>query len=140
MVARTNSVLRYLKIRQVSAVILAVVIYVGQIMPVAADWIDGKVVVLQGLDKITARITTLKTPIDAPLRFGTLELTVNRCAFKPPEETPENAAFLSILDRGHDPSEDPKTVFSGWMFSSSPAVSAMEHPVYDISLLSCLAK
>jgi hypothetical protein len=28
-------------------------------------------------------------------------------------------------------------VFSGWMFSSSPAVSAMEHPVYDITLLSC---
>ncbi|MGB2533926.1 MAG: DUF2155 domain-containing protein [Candidatus Puniceispirillum sp.] len=34
----------------------------------------------------------------------------------------------------------PKPVFAGWMFSSSPAVSAMEHPVYDITLLKCLAK
>ena len=110
------------------------------VSPVAAEWIDGKSVVVQGLDKITARITTLTTSIDAPLRFGTLELTVNRCAFRPPEEPPENVAFLTDFDRGHDPSLAPKPVFAGWMFSSSPAVSAMEHPVYDITLIKCLAK
>ena len=110
------------------------------VSPVAAEWIDGKSVVVQGLDKITARITTLTTSIDAPLRFGTLELTVNRCAFRPPEEPPENVAFLTVFDRGHDPSLTPKPVFAGWMFSSSPAVSAMEHPVYDITFPKCLAK
>ncbi|MBU3655480.1 MAG: DUF2155 domain-containing protein, partial [Alphaproteobacteria bacterium] len=29
------------------------------------------------------------------------------------------------------------TLFSGWMFASSPAVSALEHPVYDIVVLDC---
>lgn len=140
MVALTNTARLYLKIRKVKAVFVTAFIFACFVTPVAADWIDGKKVVLQGLDKITARITTLTTPIDAPLRFGTLELTVNRCAFRPPEETPENVAFLTILDRGHDLSLPPKAVFTGWMFASSPAVSAMEHPVYDITLLSCLAK
>ena len=140
MVARTNPVRRFLDISKAKAVLAAVMLYGFHISPVAAEWIDGKSVVVQGLDKITARITTLTTSIDAPLRFGTLELTVNRCAFRPPEEPPENVAFLTVFDRGHDPSLAPKPVFAGWMFSSSPAVSAMEHPVYDITLIKCLAK
>ena len=85
MVARTNTARRNLKISKAKAVIAIVMLYAIYVPPVAADWIDGKKVVLQGLDKITARITTLTTPIDVPLRFGTLELTVNRCAFQPPE-------------------------------------------------------
>ena len=140
MVARTNSVRRFLDISRANAVFAAVMLCGFHVSPVAAEWIDGESVVVQGLDKITARITTLTTSIDAPLRFGTLELTVNRCAFRPPEEPPENVAFLTVFDRGHDPSLAPKPVFAGWMFSSSPAVSAMEHPVYDITLLKCLAK
>ena len=140
MVARTNPVWRFLDISKAKAVLAALMLCGFHVSPVAAEWIDGKSVVVQGLDKITARITTLTTSIDAPLRFGTLELTVNRCAFRPPEEPPENVAFLTVFDRGHDPSLAPKPVFAGWMFSSSPAVSAMEHPVYDITLLKCLAK
>ena len=140
MVARTNPVRRILDMLKANAVLAAVMLCGFHVSPVAAEWIDGKSVVVQGLDKITARITTLTTSIDAPLRFGTLELTVNRCAFRPPEEPPENVAFLTVFDRGHDPSLAPKPVFAGWMFSSSPAVSAMEHPVYDITLIKCLAK
>jgi len=77
---------------------------------------------------LTARISTLDAPIDQEVRFGTLSVTVRRCAFHPPEEQPEDAAFLEIVDNGHDDSEPPAPVFSGWMFSSSPAISAMEHP------------
>jgi hypothetical protein len=102
-----------------------------------ADWIDGERARLQALDKITARISTLQVPIDTPVLFGTLRVTVRRCAYHPPEEPPEDAAFLQIVDHGYDSSTPPREVFGGWMFSSSPAVSAMEHPVYDITLLSC---
>ena len=100
-------------------------------------WLDGRVATMQALDKITARISTLSTPVGEARQFGTLEVTVRRCAFHPPEETPENAAFVIIRDLGYDPSVAPAEVFSGWMFSSSPAISALEHPVYDITLLSC---
>ena len=102
-----------------------------------ADWLEGEAATLQALDKITARISTLSVTIGSELSFGTLGVTVHRCAFRPPELPPEDAAFLEIVDRGHDLSALPKPVFDGWMFSSSPAVSALEHPVYDITLLSC---
>ena len=102
-----------------------------------ASWIEGRTATIQALDKITARISTLRVPIDEPVDFGTLSVTVRRCAYHPPEETPEDAAYLEVVDNGHDRSKPSRPVFTGWMFASSPAVSAMEHPVYDLALLSC---
>ena len=104
----------------------------------ATTWIDGNKARLQALDKITARISTVEAPVGAARFYGTLEITINRCAFHPPEEPPENAAFITVRDRGYD-GLAPKQVFSGWIFSSSPAISALEHPVYDLTLLACFA-
>ena len=103
----------------------------------AGTWIEGSKARLQALDKITARISTVEAPVGASRFFGTLEVMVNRCAFHPPEEPPENAAFITIHDRGYNGLE-PRLIFSGWVFSSSPAVSALEHPVYDLTLLGCV--
>jgi len=32
---------------------------------------------------------------------------------------------------------DRPQVFSGWMFASSPGLSALEHPVYDVWVIEC---
>lgn len=92
---------------------------------------------LQGLDKITARVSTIEAAVGQPVAFGTLEITVRACDKRPPEEPPESAAYLEVVEHGVN--EEPKTVFSGWMFASSPAVSALEHPVYDIWVLDCIS-
>ncbi len=96
----------------------------------------GNGVVLQGLDKITARVSTIEAPIDKTVRFGSLEITALACDKRPPEELPESAAYLVIRDIR--PDEGPVKLFRGWMFASSPALSALEHPVYDIWVLDCL--
>ena len=114
---------------------LSLAVWAGAVY--AVTWIDGSKARLQALDKITARISTVEAPVGASRFFGTLEVMVNRCAFHPPEEPPENAAFITIHDRGYNGLE-PKLIFSGWVFSSSPAVSALEHPVYDLTLLACV--
>ena len=94
-------------------------------------------VVLQGLDKVTARISTIEVPVDGSARLGTLVIVARACQKSPPEEPPEVAAFLEITDM--PASTPPVTVFSGWMFASSPALSAMEHPVYDLWVKDCKA-
>ena len=100
--------------------------------PVFAE--DGAL--LQGLDKVTARVSTFEAPQDEPVRFGTLEVVVRTCSKAPPEEPPESTAFLEIYNVR--PGEERIRVFSGWMFASSPALSAMEHPVYDIWVVDCI--
>ncbi|HEX4192944.1 MAG TPA: DUF2155 domain-containing protein [Stellaceae bacterium] len=97
------------------------------------------VAVLQGLDKTTARVSKFDAPVDQSVRFGTLFITVKACEKKPPEEEPNTAAFL-IIDEvrpGDANGVESKRVFSGWMFASSPAISALEDPIYDINVLDC---
>ena len=97
------------------------------------------IAVLQGLDKTTARVSRLEAPVNQSVRFGTLVITARACVKRPPEEPPESAAFLEIdeVRPGEAGTVSPKRVFSGWMFASSPAVSAMEDPIYDINVLDC---
>ncbi|GAB4237268.1 MAG: hypothetical protein Tsb0032_42030 [Kiloniellaceae bacterium] len=97
--------------------------------------IPGDIAVLQGLDKITARISTFEAPLDQPVRFGSLQIIARACDKHPPEEPPESTAFLEIVDiRPDSPAVE---LFTGWMFASSPAVSAVEHPVYDVWVVDC---
>lgn len=92
-------------------------------------------VTLGGLDKVSARVVTLEAEVGQTTHFGTLEIIVRACRQHRPEERPENAAFLDIWDL--KPGKPAQSIFRGWMFSSSPALSAMEHPIYDIWVLSC---
>jgi len=92
-------------------------------------------VMLQTLDKVTARVSTVEVKVGRMLKFGTLEIIPRHCDKRPPEETPESAAFLDIWERR--PGEAVRSLFSGWMFASSPALSALEHPVYDVWVLDC---
>jgi hypothetical protein len=96
--------------------------------------IDQPWAVLQGLDKITARVRRLPIKVGGAVNFGTLTIQVDTCRKAPPEDPPESAAFLKITDHRGDSSQ---VAFQGWMFASSPALSAMDHPVYDIWVLDC---
>ena len=109
-------------------------IIVGSLV-IAGPTTAQDIAVLQGLDKVTARISTIDAPIDDRVRFGTLSLVVRHCRKTPPEEPPEIMAFLEIDDV--KPDERPVRLFSGWMFASSPALSALEHPVYDVWVIGC---
>jgi hypothetical protein len=94
------------------------------------------VAVLRGLDKITARVTTLQAPVGQTVRLGTLQIKAAVCEKRPPEETPESAAFLEIVELRAG--QAPIDVFRGWMFASSPGLSPMQHPVYDLWMVDCV--
>ena len=94
-----------------------------------------EIAVLQALDKVTARVFTVYALIDKVATFGTLEIVVRRCDRRPPEDPPESAAFLEIVEA--QVGKQKLKVFNGWMFASSPALSALEHPVYDVWVIDC---
>ena len=90
---------------------------------------------LQALDKVVARTSELEAPLDRAVRFGTLRIVVRACHAAPPEEPPEHAAFLEIDEVDH--ADRASRLYTGWMFSSTPGLAALEHPVYDIWVLAC---
>lgn len=112
-------------------------------LPAAPPQISGAdlsfdTAVLQGLDKVTARVVTVEAPVGAPVHVGALEIIVRACKKRRPEDQPESAAFLDIWELRKD--QPAAALFRGWMFASSPALSAMEHPVFDIWVLDCRGK
>jgi hypothetical protein len=101
----------------------------------AAPSLPYRVVVMQGLDKVTARVSPIEAPIGQDVAFGTLKIVARSCLETPPTEAPESAAFLEI--RTVEPGEPERTEFVGWMLASSPALSALEHPIYDVWVIDC---
>ena len=99
--------------------------------------IPQKVAVLRGLDKTTARVSEMSVPVGKPFRFGALEVVVRACMARPPEEPPESTAFLDVKEI--KPSGEKEKVFTGWVFASTPALNAMQHPIYDVWLIKCKA-
>jgi len=90
---------------------------------------------LQGLDKVTARTQRFYAPVGEATRFGTLEITVGDCLVNTPDAPPESAAYLVIVD--HKPGQPEEKLFAGWMFASTPSLSALDHGVYDVRVLAC---
>ncbi|HET7085008.1 MAG TPA: DUF2155 domain-containing protein [Rhizomicrobium sp.] len=95
----------------------------------------GTQLMMRGLDKITGRPTSISAPIGKPVHFATLTITARFCYSTPASETPETAAFVQIED--HRPDQPARSLFSGWMYASSPGLNGVEHPLYDVWVISC---
>ena len=118
------------------AVLMAAAMMAAGAAPVlASEMTDRGAATLQGLDKITARVSAIEVAVGETAHFGSLLITLRACREAPPIDPPEAAAFLEIKEV--KPDEDPEAVFSGWMFASSPALSALEHPIYDVWVTAC---
>ena len=95
----------------------------------------GTQLLLRGLEKITGRPTNITAPIGKPVHFATLTITARYCYSTPASETPETTAFVQIED--HRPDQPARRVFSGWMYGSTPGLNGVEHPLYDVWVISC---
>lgn len=108
--------------------------------PAQAENLTGTAVVLRTLDKVTATTKDYTVQIGDELKYGSLTVKVRHCEKRPPEDIPETYAFLQIDDKkldGKGKSGEIERVFSGWMMASNPAVSALDHGVYDVWVLDC---
>jgi hypothetical protein len=109
-------------------------------LPAAAQdrWVPQRIAELQALDKVTARVVTLRALVNQPERFGSLTITVRACHSRPPDEVPDAAAWMEITD-SRAPANG-AAVFRGWMFANAPGVNMLQHPVYDIRIMECRAQ
>lgn len=107
------------------------------VLPAKAEMRSYPVVKLQSLDKITARAEIFEARVGSTVKFGPLYIKVQSCRKSDPIDEPESASFLQIWEI--DEENEAQWVFSGWMFASSPALSPMDHPIYDVWVLDCLS-
>jgi hypothetical protein len=103
--------------------------------------IDHPIAKLRSLDKVTARTTIFEATVGSTLKFGNVYIKVRACRKAPEMEKPEAASFIQVWEvpPGQKTDEEKaEWIFSGWLFSSSPGLSSMDHPIYDVWVLDCL--
>lgn len=103
-----------------------------------------RVAIVEAIDKITAESMRFEVEVGGrPVRFQrTLIFTARACEVSAPDEQVADAvAYLevSLQPRGVIQVSEPRQIFRGWMFASSPAVSGLQHPIYDAWIVGCKA-
>lgn len=86
---------------------------------------------LRALDRTVGQTTDFEMAVGETVVIGRLAIQLAECRF--PVDNPASDAFahLTIADL------QGRALFDGWMVASSPALAALEHPRYDVWVLSC---
>ena len=100
--------------------------------PAAPIWVTQGTAVVQALDKVNAQNATLTVKVGQTARFGSLTVLVRSCLVRPPDKAGDAAVFLEATD-----GREPGPVFAGWLVRSVPAVSMVQHPIYDLRVIGC---
>jgi hypothetical protein len=77
------------------------------------------------------RPTDIELGIGQTVLFGRIAIHVPECRYPADNPSSDAYAHIRVLDTGGN------TLFDGWMVASSPALSALEHPRYDVWVLRC---
>ncbi len=89
--------------------------------------------VLRGLDKLSGQTTDMELQAGQTRQFGRLSITLTECRYPAGNRSGDAFAGLDIRDiDGTEP------LFRGWMIASAPALSAMDHPQYDVWVIRCI--
>jgi hypothetical protein len=93
-------------------------------------------IVVRVLNKVTTQSSIFKASPREMVKFGRLEITATMCRVSTPNSQPDSAALLDIYEQLPGGKEK-KPLFKGWMYASSPSIAALEHPIYDVTMVDC---
>ena len=103
-------------------------------LSVYAETIEKKYASFKLLNKTTNKVSQKEILVDSTIYWETLKIEVLYCASTPPNEIPEDYVLIDVYDTVN---QEIINIYTGWMISSSPDVTPLENPIYDLWLLDC---
>ena len=100
------------------------------------DYENPKFIEIKILDKVSSKSSKIILEIGKEKKFKNLLIKCLKCKNSEFDDTPEVTAYIQVKDLNNK-DNDEVFVFNGWTFSSSPSLRPLDHPVYDMWLLSC---
>ena len=100
------------------------------------DYENPKFIEIKILDKVSSKSSKIILEIGKGKKFKNLLIKCLKCKNSEFDDTPEVTAYIQVKDLNNK-DNDEVFVFNGWTFSSSPSLRPLDHPVYDMWLLSC---
>ena len=103
--------------------------------PLFSQYIESNKAEIKILDKITTKVETFEINVNDSIIFNSLYIEIFACYKNPPEVIPEDFVLLKIYDKIIN--LENQAIYQGWMISSSPSSTPLEHPIYDVWLVKC---
>ncbi len=103
-------------------------------LTVSAETIEKKYASFKLLNKTTNKVSTKNILVSSKISWETLNIEVLYCGSTPPTEIPENYVLIDVYDTINNENTN---IYKGWMISSSPDVTPLENPIYDLWLVDC---
>lgn len=97
-------------------------------------------IVLRVLNKVTTHSQDLTLEPGETTTFGKLQIEATNCFVSTPSSQSDSVALLTIRETPLEKKALPKLLFHGWMYASSPSLTALEHPIYDVTMIDCAMK
>ena len=103
-------------------------------LTVSAETIEKKYASFKLLNKTTNKVSTKDILVSSKISWETLNIEVLYCGSTPPTEIPEDYVLIDVYDTINNENSN---IYKGWMISSSPDVTPLENPIYDLWLVNC---
>ena len=103
-------------------------------LTVSAETIEKKYASFKLLNKTTNKVSTKEILVSSKISWETLNIEVLYCGSTPPTEIPEDYVLIDVYDTINNENTN---IYKGWMISSSPDVTPLENPIYDLWLVNC---
>lgn len=100
------------------------------------DTTSPRKIILRLLNKVTAQSQLLILKPNEAVKVGQLEITAITCQTSLPQSQTDYAGLVDIVEHSQT-NNTVKPLFRGWMYASSPSITALEHPVYDVTMVDC---
>ena len=104
-------------------------------LTVYAETIEKKYASFKLLNKTTNKVSAKDILVSSKISWETLNIEVLYCGSSPPAEIPEDYVLIDVYDTINNESTN---IYRGWMISSSPDVTPLENPIYDLWLVDCI--
>ena len=103
-------------------------------LTVSAETIEKKYASFKLLNKTTNKVSSKDILVSSKISWETLNIEVLYCGSTPPTEIPEDYVLIDVYDTINNENIN---IYKGWMISSSPDVTPLENPIYDLWLVDC---
>ena len=104
-------------------------------LTVSAETIEKKYASFKLLNKTTNKVSTKDILVSSKISWETLNIEVLYCGSSPPTEIPEDYVLIDVYDTINNENTN---IYKGWMISSSPDVTSLQNPIYDLWLVDCI--
>lgn len=94
-------------------------------------FVDKDIAVMRVMNKDAGKVQELSVPVGQSVDFEKINIIVRSCVQSDPFDAENYFAFIEVVE------QENKKIFSNWMNRNEPGDKPLQHPDYDLWLVSC---